>query len=224
MKKILTALLLLCLLFSFSILSVAESQNREQLRRLLGESYDASLYTAESYKEYQQALNHALGIYENSLSSEDEILSAVLSLQDARDRLSLLDSAESLPQCVESIDEILNNMKESVSTETHQELLNMKAQILTMIESGTATREEIENTIFSCNTLLILARKELDDLREYSDYGSNEGIVVPTDYVAPNNKIGNVTKIRLVLFWIGLALTILGSITVVIYFIKVRKQ
>ena len=224
MKKVLTLFFATVLLLSAVLPFCAATGGRDTLGALLSENCDASQYTADSYLEYQKAVTLALSVYHNEFATEDEIESAISSLQENKSRLVFRSKRDELSRYVEDIDRILDNLTKVTPEDVRQQLLQEKSALQALIGKPDLTDAEATPAIEHCKILLESALSKQTDTQQYSDYGSNEGIVVPTDYVAPTNEIGGVTRIRLILFFVGIGLTVIGIVTVVVYFVKSKKQ
>ena len=64
MKRIIAIALLLLFAFSATTALNAETADKNKLRELLTDTYDAEQYTPESYEEYRNARKYAFEVYE----------------------------------------------------------------------------------------------------------------------------------------------------------------
>ncbi len=216
MKRIFAFFLFAVCLIALSVPAFAETADKTELTALLNENYDPSLYTMESYQTYQFAINHALTIYEDDASPQEEVDTVTAELKDAKNGLELVLNREPLLTYVDNIDEFLYGTNYVLSEDTIEALTAARKEFLELYQSETLTKEQLSAASQKFINV-IEAAEGADEVKKFSSKDPGEGVIVPTKVISSSQGLGRVTAIRLILLGIGTGLIIVGAIATILY-------
>lgn len=216
MKRILAFFVFAVFLIILSASTFAETADKTELALLLNEIYDPSLYTADSYQKYQQAINKAIVIYEDDAASDDEVILATLELKTAKDTLVLILNREPLLTYIDRIEELLYGINCNLSPEMIQILTDAKNEFSNLYASETLTLEQLAAANTKFFNVIEIAESG-DEIKEFSSENAGEDIIIPQKLISSTQGLGRVTKIRLTLLGIGSGIFIIGLIATILY-------
>ncbi len=212
MKRIFTLLLALICILCLTVFSFAKSE----LSDLLLENFDPTMYTEESYRNYQKALDKAISVQENMEATADDVNVAKEELIAAKNGLVLILDRDTLLSYIETIDEFLNSTTYRISDAMEQKLVEAKSEFFTLYESESLTKEQIEEATNKFSSL----KKEAEDLEEVKKFEAEEApddVVVPKKVISSTQGLGKVTEIRLTIVGVAAGVLVLGLIAFILY-------
>lgn len=217
MKRTLSLLLLLLCLTAFPLSIAAETADKSELKQMLNEVFDPTLYTEESYRTYQKAVNDALSVYENDYATEESLQIALTTLKDARKGLALLLNRGALIDYVSAIEEYLHGTEYDLSTETVMILENAKDEFSALYEKELLTKEQLSEAKDSFEKIKKLA-EESKKIKKFSAKDAADDVIVPEKVISSSQGLGKVTAIRVTIVGIGIGLILLGTVAAILYF------
>lgn len=217
MKRTLSILLFLLCLISFALPFSAETADKSELEPFLNEVFDPTLYTEETYQNYQKAINTALAVYENDYAADESIKTALTALKEAKSKLVLRLDRNALLDYISDLEEYLYGTEYDLTDETAAVLNNTKKEFATLYEKELLTKEQLTSAKESFEKVKKLA-EESKKIKKFSSKDAAEDVVVPEKVISSAQGLGKVTAIRLTILGIGLGFIVLGTIAAILYF------
>ena len=220
MKRIILFLLSTVLILSLALPCLATEEKKGELKNLLEETFNSSLYTAETYAAYQAAASNAMDVYLDPAATEEQIDDTITEFKQAiEDLRPLIDSEKLLSFASDLEQEFMYNTNVLLSEDLMNRMSEACTEFRNLYESGSVTSEEILLAEDKFNTLVEEAEGAATEPSPFSVNDPKEGVHVPEDFKdAQKNTAGDVTKLRTTLVVVGSVFLIVGVVAVVFYF------
>ena len=216
MKRTISFLLFVLCLLSFTLPLAAETEDRSYLGQLLNEVYNPDLYTKDSYKAYQKAVNNALAVYENDDATPESVSDALTNLMVARQELIIIPNRYDLLDYASEIDQYLYGIRYDLKPETETILKEAKDEFLTLYENELLTEDQLTAAKQSFDKIVELA-KASKEIKKFSPEDAEENIIVPKKVISGNQSLGKVSEIRLTILGIGIGFFLIGTVAAILY-------
>lgn len=216
MKRILAFTLFSILILTLSILSFGKTEQETELFALLNENHHPELYTSESYYAYQLALNHALGVYENSAATEAQLKEAITQLKAAKTGLVFTQERQKFLTFIDSLEAYLYNNELTLPQELFVELTAVRDEIRTITVKVPLTPEEYSAAESKYSEVIAKAQQVAESLSK--DQAQRTDIVFPEESFDDSKNGGNVAELRLMIILVGSVLLIIGIVGAIVYF------
>lgn len=216
MKRIVSLLLIVLTLACCSLTAFGESAARGELRALLNENYDSSLYTEESYSFYQKIVNKSLAVFEKTSATDAELNAAAEELKSAKNTLVPMLDRDLLLSYAETIEDLLHGTDYKFSEDTITLLTAARTKFLSLYQSETLTVEEISEAKARFDGVMEVAESSAT-VHKFSKENAEDNVIISQRVITGSQGVGTVTYIRLILIGIGALLLIVGITASVLY-------
>ncbi len=216
MRRIFTFFLFLFCALAFSVSAFADTADKSELSVLLGEIYDPSQYTVESYQTYQNAVNNALAVYENDTATQEKVNTVTEELKEAKKGLTLISNREPLLDYIEDIEELIYNTNYVLTAETIQILTSIKNDFQKLYESENLSQEQLNAAKIKYDNVIKI-KENTKEVQKFSAKEADENVIIPSKIISSTQGLGRVTTIRLTLLLISFGLILLGGTASILY-------
>lgn len=224
MKRIIAIALLL--LFTFSAVTVlnAEEADKNKLRELLTDTYDAEQYTPETYEEYRNARKYAFDVYEYADALPVQVETAISRLENAVKNLKKPIDTRVLSDYISSLEGYLYSNTHHVSESVRSQLTAATKEFRALLNSESVTEEQLAAATATYQAMILLADGDAYEILPVTPYDEQtDGLVIPENFNEQKKTSGKVTELRLWMTVFGGILILVGITVTVIYLATARK-